>query len=83
MLSGWARASAPGYLALARRIESVFPDLHSCLLAALEQQPSLHTGRFGFLQESVIGQALVHADRHAWRDVVSPGGWRWPSRPSS
>jgi hypothetical protein len=65
-----ARASAPGYLALARRIESEFPELHSCLLAALEQQPSLHTGRFGFLQESVIGQALIHADRHPWRDVV-------------
>jgi hypothetical protein len=65
-----ARVSAPGYLALARRVESAFPDLHSCLLAALEQQPSLNTGRFGFLQESVIGQALVHADRHAWRDVV-------------
>lgn len=66
-----ARASGPNYVAIARRIEAAFPDLGSCLLAALEQQPSLETGRFGYLQESVIGQALVHADRHVWRDVVS------------
>jgi hypothetical protein len=67
-----ARATAPGYLALARRIESAFPDLHSCLLAAMEQQPSLETGRFGYLQQTVIGQALVHAASHPWPDVVPP-----------
>ena len=66
-----ARASKPNYVAIARRIETAFPDLGSCLLAALEQQPSLETGRFGYLQESVIGQALVHADHHPWRDIVS------------
>lgn len=66
-----ARASVPNYVAIARRIETAFPDLGSCLLAALEQQPSFETGRFGYLQESVIGQALVHADHHVWRDVVS------------
>jgi hypothetical protein len=66
-----ARASKPNYVAIARRIETAFPDLGSCLLAALEQQPSLETGRFGYLQESVIDQALVHADHHPWRDIVS------------
>ena len=67
---GLARMFAPNYVAIARRIELKYPDLGSCLLAALEQQPSVETGRFGFLQESVIGEALVHADRHPWQDVV-------------
>src|SRR5579863_358269 len=65
-----ARVSTPNYVAIARRIETAFPDLGSCLLAALEQQPSLETGRFGYLQETVIGEALGHADRHSWRDIV-------------
>ncbi|MBS0262953.1 MAG: hypothetical protein JSS02_13495 [Planctomycetes bacterium] len=71
VVSLWvARRSAPSYVTLARRIEMAYPDLRSCLLAALEQQPSLQTGRFGFLQEGVITQALVHSERHAWRDVI-------------
>ena len=52
-------ASAPSHDWVARQIENEFPDLRSCLLAAVEQQPALPDGRFGFLQESVIRQALV------------------------
>ena len=39
-------------------------------MAAVEQRPNLPDGRFGYLQSSVIHQALQHADRHEWRDVV-------------
>ncbi|TXT35918.1 MAG: hypothetical protein FD138_1176, partial [Planctomycetota bacterium] len=65
-----AKASAPGHDWVARQIENEFPDLGSCLLAAMEQRPVLADGRFGFLQESVIRQALVHAACHAWPQVV-------------
>jgi hypothetical protein len=67
----FVKASAPGHDWVARQIENEFPDLGSCLLAAMEQQPALADGRFGFLQESVIRQALVHAACHAWPQVVT------------
>ena len=70
-------ASAPGHDWVARQIENEFPDLCSCLLAAVEQQPALPDGRFGFLQESVIRQALVHADCHAWPQVVPTRRLAW------
>jgi hypothetical protein len=55
---------------VARQIEAAFPELHSCLITAVEQRPSLPNGRFGYLQVNVIHQALAHADRHEWRRVV-------------
>jgi hypothetical protein len=70
-------ASAPGHDWVARQIENEFPDLRSCLLAAVEQQPALPDGRFGFLQESVIRQALVHAACHAWPQVVPTRRLAW------
>ena len=65
-----ATVSARDYAWVARRIEAAFPELHTCLLAAVEQRPDLPGGRFGYLQSSVIHQALMHADRHEWRQVV-------------
>jgi hypothetical protein len=65
-----AATSARNYGWIARRIEAAFPELRTCLLAAVEQQPDLPGGRFGYLQSSVIHQALYHADRHAWTQVV-------------
>ena len=70
-------ASAPSHDWVARQIENEFPDLRSCLLAAVEQQPALPDGRFGFLQESVIRQALVHAACHAWPQVVPTRRLAW------
>src|SRR5688572_25235231 len=46
---------------VARRIEAAFPELRTCLLAAVEQRPNLPGGRFGYLQSNVIHQALLHA----------------------
>jgi hypothetical protein len=65
-----AVASVRGPEWVARRVEAAFPELRTCLLAAVEQRPDLPGGRFGYLQSSVIHQALRHADRHAWIDVV-------------
>ena len=70
-------ASKPGPEWVARQIEAEFPDLGSCLLAAIEQQPVLADGRFGFLQESVIRQALVHAACHPWAQVVPTRRLAW------
>lgn len=78
VFSAWAvHASKPGPEWVARQIETEFPDLGSCLLAAIEQQPALADGRFGFLQESVIRQALVHAACHPWTQVVPTRRLAW------
>ena len=54
---------------LARRIEAQHPELNSLLLTAVEQRES-QPGRLGYLQQTVIQQALDHARHHDWRDVV-------------
>ncbi|MFV1969349.1 MAG: hypothetical protein ACC628_28340, partial [Pirellulaceae bacterium] len=59
---------------VARRIEKLYPELHACLLAAIDQRPHLPNGRYGFLQDRVIHQALQHAYGHPWAKVVP--GWR-------
>lgn len=65
-----AIASARDIRWVARQIETAFPELHTCLLAAVEQRPNLQDGRFGYLQSNVIHQALLHAHRHQWTQVV-------------
>ncbi|MEX2026247.1 MAG: hypothetical protein WEH44_03085, partial [Pirellulaceae bacterium] len=66
----WLAASTPPLVWVARQVESAFPELQSCLLAAVEQRPDLPDGRFGYLQASVIREALTHAEGHPWPDVV-------------
>jgi hypothetical protein len=58
---------------VARQIEDHYPSLDNCLLTAVEQAPELPDGRYGFLQESVIRQALRHAAANDWLQVVSRG----------
>jgi hypothetical protein len=67
-----ANRRARDYRWVARRVEAAYPELKSCLLAAMEQRPTLPGGRFGFLQDRVIRQALNHAYGHPWQGVV-PG----------
>lgn len=69
----WATASVRDVRWVARQIETTFPELRSCLLAAVEQRPDLPDGRFGYLQSNVIHQALLHAQRHEWERVVPTG----------
>lgn len=76
---GWWR-SRPAEADLreaARRVEAHYPDLDSRLLAALEQQPQLPGGVYGYLQMVVLGDVLQHARRREWRQAVPPAElWR-------
>ncbi|HVJ85696.1 MAG TPA: hypothetical protein VM452_08630, partial [Caulifigura sp.] len=64
--------SARNHLWVARQVEQKYPELKSCLLAAIEQESQAGTGRFGYLQMHVIDEALDHARAKSWADVV-PG----------
>ena len=55
---------------IARLVEARHPDLECLLLAAVEQRPLLPGGRFGFLQESVIRDAVAHSRKHDWEEAV-------------
>ncbi len=64
-----ARA-ARDYGWVAQQIEAAYPELRTCLLAAVEQTPDATTGEFGYLQSRVIRQALDHARRHSWSRII-------------
>jgi hypothetical protein len=57
---------------VARQIEEKYGTLDSCLLTAIEQTPELPDGRFGFLQQTVIRQAIRHSAANDWPSVISP-----------
>jgi DNA polymerase III delta prime subunit len=59
---------------IARRIEKQFPDLDARLLAALEQRPDGDSKELGFLQQTVIKQAVDHSIRHHWWIRLVPQG---------
>ena len=70
-LAVWLAALlAPRRKWVAQRVAAAFPELRNCLLAAVEQRPALPDGRFGFLQSSVIEEAVDHARQHAWQEIV-------------
>jgi hypothetical protein len=54
---------------VAQRVENAFPELQSCLLAALDTADE--KGRLGYLQDRVVGQALVHAYQRGWETIIS------------
>ena len=56
---------------VAQRIEAFYPNLDARLLAAIQQQPPAGTQRFGFLQETVFRQALLHHRDYDWQRLVS------------
>ena len=62
----------PDYKAAARNIEQQHPEARALLLAAIEQQPEGPDGQLGYLQESVIGEALRHGAKHDWLQSVAP-----------
>ncbi|MCA9165141.1 MAG: hypothetical protein KDA62_19240, partial [Planctomycetales bacterium] len=79
LLAGVAAAACSARAArdprqLARRIEDRYPELKASLVTAVEIEPQLPHGRLGFLQESVVREALLHAYRHPWTGMVS--SWR-------
>ena len=66
------RRMQPDYKAAARNIEQQHPEARALVLAALEQEPQGPDGQFGYLQESVIGEALKHGAKHDWLRSVPP-----------
>ena len=70
----WSRRSGNA-LWLARRIERKHPELDARLLAALEQHPDA-AGDLGFLQQMVIDQAVAHAQKNRWVELVPSGSLR-------
>ena len=65
-----AKKRAGDRLWLARRIEAAYPDLDARLLAALEQEPGENPEDFGYLQKTVIDQAIDHGRRARWEQLV-------------
>ncbi|MDB5294706.1 MAG: hypothetical protein JWO31_689, partial [Phycisphaerales bacterium] len=56
---------------VARRLERKFPDLDTRLLAAVEQAPGDGPeGHLTYLQRTVVDEALDHAARRRWEQVV-------------
>ncbi len=69
--------SARNHLWIARQVEEKYPELKSCLLAAVEQESEPGSGRFGYLQAHVIHEALDHARSRRWTDVVPARRIAW------
>ncbi|MHB1560732.1 MAG: hypothetical protein ACYC61_25035, partial [Isosphaeraceae bacterium] len=55
---------------VARQIESAHPDLNAELLAAVEEVESAPGGRLGYLQATVVREALAHRLAHDWDQTV-------------
>lgn len=56
---------------IARHIEAKHPELGAGLLAALEQAPSPQLRKLGYLQSSVVREAVRHGRKHNWNRAVS------------
>jgi hypothetical protein len=54
---------------LARRIERRFPELDARLLTAIGETRQTH--KLGFLQQTVVAEALTHARKNDWETIVS------------
>src|SRR5262249_7079182 len=55
---------------VARRIEAKHPELGAELLAAVEEVEAAQSGRLGFLQATVVREALEHRRAHDWDETV-------------
>lgn len=64
----WRRAR--NYQRIANLIERQYPELDCALLTAVEQEPDLPNGQYGYLQQQVIHQVLLHGFRHPWKQAV-------------
>jgi len=74
LLVTWASSrSARNMHQVANLVEMRYPQLDSVLLTAVEQQPDGITGRLGYLQSEVVGQAIRHARSHNWQNIITRG----------
>jgi hypothetical protein len=65
----------PDYAAIVRVIETQYPELHTLLRTAAEQQPDPETGRYHLLQERLLREALQQSQRHSWLETVPRTAW--------
>jgi hypothetical protein len=65
-----ADRAATDAVATARRIEARFPALDAKLLAAVEQVQAAAPASLGYLQQTVVRQALEHGEQADWRETV-------------
>lgn len=63
---------------VARALEARYPELQGLLLTAV-QLPAGDLADTNFLQRRVLRDAVAHAGRHDWTDLVPPGR-RWRAR---
>jgi hypothetical protein len=61
----------PDYHQIALQIEQSHPELHALLLTAVEQRFDPATGKYHYLQERVIREAILESLHANWRDAVS------------
>ena len=54
----------------AAEVEQAFPDLDAALWTAAAQRPDPETQKYGFLQEQVFSEVLLHAYRNDWSRAV-------------
>ena len=65
-----ARQWQPDYRSIARTIEQQHPELHALLLTAVEQRPDPQTGRYNYLQQRVIQEAVAESFIAKWVNAV-------------
>jgi len=78
IVAGWTVAlvlvlslrKARNYRHIAVLIEQRYPELDCALITAVEQEPDLPNGQYGYLQQQVIHQVLLHGFRHPWKQAV-------------
>ncbi|MCP4812062.1 MAG: hypothetical protein GY888_06100, partial [Planctomycetaceae bacterium] len=59
------------YLKLAQQVENQFPELEARLMTAVQQEPSLPEGHYGFLKQKVIRETLAHGRKQPWNNILS------------
>ena len=74
-LAVWRRSRRwlPDFKQMARQIEQAHPELHALLLTAVEQKPDAATGKYNFLQERLIREAVAKGTQGQWQKTVSNG----------
>ncbi len=65
------RRAEPDYRELARQVEQRNPDLHALLLTAVEQKPDSQTGKFNFLQERLLREAVDKSVEGDWLHTIT------------
>jgi hypothetical protein len=65
-----AQQPAKDHRWVARRIEDRHPELNSLLVSAVELEPLYGRAGYGYLQESVLRDALARGQARKWSDVA-------------